>query len=282
MTPMHDWRRYVRSHCTPPRKVRVAGTPPPPSTSPRSAKPKSSTSSHCSSKRHTSVPVSAGATVDDARLKAEAEVPDWAALARTLGKIERPYISAPVAGAQYGGVMTGFIQDIRYALRALARAPGFAVVSIVTLALGIGATTIVYSLVDGDAAAAAADPRTRSRGPGARDQLRAREQHCLAELPRLEGAGHVVRTTRGLARRHEPTSPGSIGRGSSRPVTSRRTCSRCSACPPDARPRLHRSRRAAGIAADGARQLRILAARARRQRLPPSAVRSCSTRCPSP
>ena len=45
--------------------------------------------------------------------------------------------------------MTGFIQDIRYALRALARAPGFAMVSIVTLALGFGATTIVYSLVDG-------------------------------------------------------------------------------------------------------------------------------------
>ena len=45
--------------------------------------------------------------------------------------------------------MTGFIQDVRYALRALGRAPGFAVVSIVTLALGIGATTIVYSLVDG-------------------------------------------------------------------------------------------------------------------------------------
>ena len=45
--------------------------------------------------------------------------------------------------------MTGLIQDIRYALRALQRAPGFAAVSIVTLALGIAATTIVYSIVDG-------------------------------------------------------------------------------------------------------------------------------------
>ncbi len=45
--------------------------------------------------------------------------------------------------------MTGLIQDIRYALRALRRAPGFAAVSIVTLALGIAATTIVYSIVDG-------------------------------------------------------------------------------------------------------------------------------------
>src|SRR4029453_13231034 len=48
-----------------------------------------------------------------------------------------------------GGVMTGFVQDIRYALRALARAPGFSAVAILTLGLGIGATTIVFSLVDG-------------------------------------------------------------------------------------------------------------------------------------
>ncbi len=45
--------------------------------------------------------------------------------------------------------MTGFVQDVRYALRSLAREPGFAVAAIATLALGICATTIVYSLVDG-------------------------------------------------------------------------------------------------------------------------------------
>jgi len=90
-----------------------------------------------------------GAGEDEARRLAIAEVPDWQALARTLGKIERPYIQPPAAGAGSGGLMTGFVQDIRYALRALGRAPGFAAVSIVTLALGIAATTIVYSIVDG-------------------------------------------------------------------------------------------------------------------------------------
>ena len=40
------------------------------------------------------------------------------------------------------------IRDLRYALRGLLRSPGFALAAILTLALGIGATTAIYSLVD--------------------------------------------------------------------------------------------------------------------------------------
>ena len=39
-------------------------------------------------------------------------------------------------------------QDLRHALRLLAKNPLFALVGIVTLALGIGATTAVFTLVN--------------------------------------------------------------------------------------------------------------------------------------
>ena len=45
--------------------------------------------------------------------------------------------------------MNALAQDLRFAFRRLRKTPGFSLMVVVTLAFGIGATTAIFSLVEG-------------------------------------------------------------------------------------------------------------------------------------
>ncbi|MGC1295762.1 MAG: ABC transporter permease [Alloacidobacterium sp.] len=66
---------------------------------------------------------------------------------RELGGMEQ--VKQNVRDARMGAFMETLIQDLRFALRTLVRNSGFSTVIILTLALGIGANSTIFTLVNG-------------------------------------------------------------------------------------------------------------------------------------
>jgi predicted permease len=88
--------------------------------------------------------VDAGVDPDTARTRALREFGDVDRARHTLRAMDEHHY----AGQRRSELLLDFWQDVRVAIRSLARSPGFVVVVALTLALGIGLNTAVYSIVD--------------------------------------------------------------------------------------------------------------------------------------
>jgi predicted permease len=92
--------------------------------------------------------VAAGASPEEARrIALEGLQPDL--LARGIEPLRQARAPQPVVPGVYPArLLADLGQDVRYAVRALLRAPAFTAAAVATLALGIGANSAIFTLVD--------------------------------------------------------------------------------------------------------------------------------------